>query len=332
MNIGIIGLGAFSEYHIKAALLVDGIQVTAVSRRNKAELDVFCKEHGVKGYTDYLELLDDESIDAVLISTPHHLHTSIVEDAAARGKHILLEKPLAESPEGVARIEKAILDSEIRFMAGFSNHFTKANRIAKEIVSSGEIGEIISGTSVFNKYWMVPERREWHLSRQTGGGIWLTMGIHLIDRLSFFIDSRVCSVSAVMGTRFHKQDAHDCSSAFLRYANGAAGYVSANGYTEGGPIEETVLMGTKGALRINQEQGVMLGKLNKWKLLEGSGSSNDHVLTLAEEWRVFKQYVENGQSEQTVGMGFALHVMDTLFAAERSEREKREIIIPAGER
>lgn len=320
-------MGAFSDYHIRGAALVDGLQVTAVSRRNSGELDAFCSEHRVKGYTDYVELLEDETIDAVLISTPHHMHTRIVEDAAERGKHILLEKPLAESPEGVARIEKAVKDSGICFMAGFSNHFTKANRMAKEIISSGEIGEIITGTSIVNKYWMVPERRDWHLTRKTGGGMWLTIGVHLIDRLSFFIGSKITSISAVLGTRFHNQDAHDSTSAFLRYADGASGFVSAIGYKAGGPVEETFLVGTKGSLKINQKQGIMIGKDDNWVLLENSGSTDQHVDALREEWRIFKNYIENGHAEQMVTMDFALHIMDVLFAAERSEREHREVLI-----
>jgi phthalate 4,5-cis-dihydrodiol dehydrogenase len=327
MNIGIIGLGAFAEYHIKAAKLVNDLQISAVSRRNQAELDAFCKEHGVTGYSDYHDMLKDDSIDAVLIATPHHMHTSIVEDAAKHGKHILLEKPLAENPEGVLRIKQAIESSGVRFMAGFSNHFTKANRKAKEIVESGGIGTIITGTSTVNKYWMVPERRDWHLSRKTGGGMWLTIGIHLIDRLSFLIDSKITSISADLGTHFHIQDAHDSSAAFLRYANGATGFVSAIGYSAGGPIEETLLVGTKGSLKINQKKGVLLGIDDDWVLIEGTQSEDQHVDALSEEWRTFKKYVEQNDSNQLVTMDFALHVMDVVFAGEKSSIEHREVLI-----
>lgn len=327
MNIGIIGLGAFAEYHIQAAELVEGLNITAVSRRNKTELDAFCNSHAITGYPDYRDLLNDDAIDAVLISTPHHMHTHIVEAAAERGKHILLEKPLAESPEGVARIERAIKASGVCFMAGYSNHYTKANRKAKELVSSGEIGEIITGTSIVNKYWMVPERKDWHLNRETGGGMWLTIGVHLIDRLAFFIESRISSISAEIGTRFHNQDADDSSSAFLRFANGAAGFVSAVGYKEGGPIEETLLVGTRGSLKINQKNGVMVGKKDSWVLLEETGTQDQHVDSLSEEWRTFKAYVEKGEASQLIPMDFALHIMDTVFAGERSAKEHREVLI-----
>jgi len=325
VNIGIIGLGFFADYHVRAAALVPGINVTAVSRRNEEALRAFCKIHAVKGYPDYYDLLKDESIDAVLIATPHHLHTHIVEAAAESGKHILLEKPLAESPDGVSRIIKAVNTHKICCMVGFSNHFTRANRIAKDIIDSGEIGEIITGTSIVSKYWMVPERRDWHLTRKTGGGMWLTIGVHMVDRLAYFTGSRISSISAILGTKFHDQDAHDTSSAFLRFKNGASGFVSAIGYNKGGPIEETFLVGSKGSLKINQRQGVSIGKNDSWSLIDGSGSTDPHVEALKEEWRVFNEYVETGESGQYVNMDFAVHIMDVIFAGERSYSEKREV-------
>lgn len=328
VNIGIIGAGAFAGYHIRAAELVEGLQVKAVSRRNARELEEFCRTYSVEGCTDYHDILADPQIDAVLIATPHHMHTVIVEEAARQGKHILLEKPLAESPEGVTRIAEAVTSSGVRFMTGFSNHFTKANRKAKEIVASGEIGEIITASSVVNKYWMVPERRDWHLSRVSGGGMWLTIGVHLIDRLTFFIDSRIAAISARMGTRFHDQDAADSSAAFLRYRNGAVGYVSAIGYKAGGPIEETLLVGTGGSLKISQVNGVLLGKHDSWVPVEGTATKDQHVDALSEEWRTFMRYVEHGEGDEgLISLDFALHVMDVIFAGEKSAAEQREVLI-----
>lgn len=328
MNIGIIGLGAFAEYHLQAIELIPDLQVTSVSRRNKEALASFCEKHNsVKGYSDYHDLLCSEEIDAVLIATPHHMHTEIVEDAAACGKHILLEKPLAESPEGVARIRKAVVEHNICFMTGFSNHFTKANRKAKELIDSGEIGSILSGMSFVHKYWMVPERRDWHLHRSTGGGMWLTIGVHLLDRLSFFMNSRIRSISAEMGTFFHKQDADDSATAYLRFENGATGVVTAIGYSKGGPVEETMLVGTKGSLKINQKKGILIGQNDTWVPMENTGTEDQHVDSLSEEWRVFKRYIETGQAQHMITLDFAVHIMDAIFAAQKSSEEHREIDI-----
>ena len=327
MNIGIIGLGAFAEYHIRAIEQLQGLEITAVSRRDKEALDLCCRQYGFTGYTDYRDLLDDKGIDAVLISTPHHMHTEIVEAAASMGKHILLEKPLAENPEGVARIQRAVQESGIFFMAGYSNHYTKANKRAKEIIDSGEIGEIVTGMSFVHKYWMVPERRQWHLNKSTGGGMWLTIGVHLIDRLTFFINSRVSSISAKIGTRFHDQEADDWSSAYLKYENNAVGFVSAVGHCAGGLLEQTVLTGTKGSLKINQKDGLFLGRDELWVPVEGTSTEDQHQDALTEEWRAFSSYVQNGYSADVVPLHFAVEVMDVVFAGQLSAKENREVRI-----
>jgi predicted dehydrogenase len=321
VNIGIIGAGEFAGYHIHAIRNVEGLRVVAASRRDRGQLDNFCKLHSLIGHTNYHDLLDDDSIDAVLIATPHHLHTEIVEQAATKGKHILLEKPLAENTEGVNRIVKAVKENGIRFMVGFSHRFSRANHKARELVATGAIGEIVSGVSALSKLWMVPERREWHLSRKTGGGMWLTNGIHLLDRLCFLMDSRIEAISANIGTRFHNQDADDYATAYLKFSSGVSGMVSVFGYSNGGPIEETILIGTKGMIKINQHTGVLLGLDDGWKHIVDTGSDNFHFDALAKEWTVFRDYVLTGSGEGVITMDYATHIMDAVFAGERSSLE-----------
>ena len=71
------------------------MRLVAASRTNAAALAEFTARYGGRGYTDYADLLADPAVDAVVIATPHHLHTAAVEAAAQAGKHILLEKPMA---------------------------------------------------------------------------------------------------------------------------------------------------------------------------------------------------------------------------------------------
>ena len=325
MNIGIIGLGSFGEQHVRAISAVDGLKLVAVSRRNKEALSEFCAKHDVQGYTNYKDLVSDERVDAVIISTPHNKHTEAVEAAAAKGLHILLEKPLAENAEGVKRIRKAVEKSQGKFMGSYSNHFTPAFKKAKEIVFSGEIGEPVSGSSAMHKYWMGKERREWHLYRKNGGGMWLTIGVHLVDRLTYLFQSEVESVSARLGTFFHDQDAHDSGTAYLRYKNGAAGFISCIGYKGGAPLEETFVVGTKASLKVGLLTGVSIGKDNSWEFIPGTGTDDLHLSALTNEWRTFKKFVETGEDQDVVGMEFASHIMDVVFAAERSSEENREV-------
>jgi predicted dehydrogenase len=90
INVGIIGAGFWGEKHADAINVLSNAKLVAANRTNPTALNEFIEKFGGKGYTDYRELLDDPQVDAVVIATPHHLHTQIVLDAANAGKHILL--------------------------------------------------------------------------------------------------------------------------------------------------------------------------------------------------------------------------------------------------
>ncbi|NOG50727.1 MAG: Gfo/Idh/MocA family oxidoreductase [Chloroflexi bacterium] len=120
-------------------------------------------------------------------------------------------------------------------MLGHVNHFAPAYRVAKSILESGEMGEVVLGTATMQKQWMESNRREWHLDRSVGGGVWLTVGVHPVDRMTWLIGSPVTQVSAQLSTRFYDQQADDTGMAFLRYASGAAGTVVSVGYSDGAP-------------------------------------------------------------------------------------------------
>lgn len=325
MNIGIIGAGFIAEKHAQAIHRVEGLTVAAASRRDPTLLQKFCTRFYCTGYRDYRDLLRHPGLDAVLIATPHHLHVTAVEASAAGGKHILLEKPIAPDSNGCQRIKRAVSDSGVTFMAGHSARFTPAYQKAKELVADGTIGRILYGNTWMNKSWMEPNRRDWHLDRKTGGGMLLTIGIHLLDRLLFLIDEKVTAVSATLGTGFHQQPADDYATVYLRFDGGASGFVSCTGYRQGGPLEETILVGNEGSLSIRMGEGVRIGKDDRWKEIPQSSGKDAMGDSLRAQWRAFADFVAGDPGSQAVGIDEAISVMDILFASERSSMKGHEI-------
>ena len=94
---GLIGLGYIGKIHLRSCLSLKSAELVAVSDISRKALN-FAKRLGVKKtYTEYQQLLKDDSIDAVIIALPTHLHLSCAKDVAESGKHMLLEKPLARN-------------------------------------------------------------------------------------------------------------------------------------------------------------------------------------------------------------------------------------------
>jgi len=324
VNIGIIGAGSYGEQHARALAELTSARLAAASRTNEAALQQFTALYGGRGYTDYRALLADEAVEAVVIATPHHLHTTIVEDAARAGKHILLEKPMAPTLAECDRILAAVAAAGVKLMVGHTNQFARAYRTAKAILDSGEMGEVIFGLSTMSKFWFESNRRDWHLSRETGGGMWMTAGIHCLDRLTWLVGSRVSNVDAQLGTRYHQQAADDVGLIFLRYDNGAAGTVVSVGYAQGAPKHLTELTCTNGMLNIDYVGGVTLGCDGKWQPVPDSGGENWMHEALVNEWTAFLRMIKHDAPSPVPGE-YARHIMATVLAAEESSRLQQQV-------
>ncbi len=326
-RIGIIGAGHYGEQHARALAQIDRAVVTAASRTHADALRDFTGRYGGTGYTDYAQLLRDPAVDAVVIATPHHLHTNIAVAAAQAGKHILLEKPMAPTLAECQQIADAARENGVQLMLGHVNHFAPAYRVAKSILESGEMGEVVLGTATMQKQWMESNRREWHLDRSVGGGVWLTVGVHPVDRMTWLIGSPVTQVSAQLSTRFYDQQADDTGMAFLRYASGAAGTVVSVGYSDGAPKHLTELVCTRGTMNIDYVSGVSIGRGGVWRTVSESAPQGDWMLeALVGEWIGFLDALDSG-APPPVPADFALHIMQIMFAAEESSARKSEVVI-----
>lgn len=324
-RIGIIGAGSYGELHAQAIATLDNAVVTAASRTNASALEEFTTRYGGTGYPNYMDLLSDPAVDAVVIATPHDRHTEIAVLAAQAGKHILLEKPMAPTLAECRQIAGAAQDAGVQLMLGHVNHFVQAYQVAKSVLDSGEMGDVVMGTATMQKYWMESNRRDWHLDRKSGGGVWMTVGVHPLDRLMWLVDSPVTSVSAQFGTRFNEQRADDAGMAFLRFENGAVGNVVSVGYVEGAPKHLTELVCTRGMLNVDYAAGVTIGRQERWQTIPDSMPAGNWMAeALVNEWRGFLHALDTG-SAPPVAADFALHVMQVLFAAEESSAQRREV-------
>ncbi len=328
LRVGIVGAGDFGAAHARAIAAHDDVEVVAASRTDAAALAEFTGRFGGTGYADYRALLGDPHVDAVLVATPHDRHTAIALAAVEAGRHVLLEKPMAPTLEECDRIVEASTRAGVCLMVGHVNHFVPAYEAARRVLDAGEIGDVVQAHSTMQRPWMTPNRRAWHLDRACGGGMWLTIGVHVIDQLRWLVGADATSVSADLGTRFHVQPADDLGVALIRYASGCAATASVVGYREGVFDFRTEVTGTRGVLRIDHGAGTRIGRGETWIEVPGSASGDWMAEALVREWRAFADAVAHGGPAPVTG-GYARHVMATVLAAERSSRERREVPVEA---
>lgn len=320
LGVGIIGAGWWAGEHARAICATPGTRLVGFSSRTPTRVAAFERDWGVAGYNDYRRLLDRSDVDAVAIAVPHDLHAVIAIEALRTGKHVLLEKPMARDREECAAIAAAARQSSKTFMLGLTHHFSPPVAMAKAIVERGDLGAVVAGLCASAYPWDWRRRPRFYLDRALGGGVWLTLGVHYVDRLLWLVESDVIAVKAVMGRRFHSLEEHqadDAVTALLQFANGATGTIILAGLRGGPPWNELQIVAERGGIRLD-ERGLMLGKDGPWEAVEVSDADPMHV-----EWDAFARSIEAG-TPPPVTLEHALRVMDVVFDVEESAATGRE--------
>ena len=328
VGVGIIGAGWFGERHA-VALKQAGFLLVGVCRDNPVGLDAFTALHGGIAYPDMDALLADPAVDAVVIATPHHLHAAMAIRAAQQGKAILLEKPMAPTLAECDAIARAVAEAGVPFMVGHTQRFAPSVAAAKALLNSGTLGRIRFGSSTMVKLWMEPNRRPWHLRRDTGGGMLMTAGIHALDRLLWLVDQPVRSVFAEALAAFHDQESDDSALMLLRFADGAAATVTSIAYRDGAPYGGTEIICDNGVLQVDPGGGLRVGQGGTWRDVPLDLPADVMGAALVEEWRRFGAMIR-GEVPSAADAASARHTMACIVAALDSGRTGSEATVDHG--
>jgi predicted dehydrogenase len=329
LKVGIIGLGGIARSHCDAIATLDNVEVVAVADLfEEKRRDYMTKYDIPRGYPSHTELLADNDVDAVAVVLGHQLHHQLTVDACNAGKHVLVEKPMALSLAQCDAMIEAADANRVKLMVGLSQHFYGTSLKAKEILDSGELGPIITAVCYMSKNWGFKGRRPQYRSRYHGGGMWMTNGVHVVDRLTWVMASQAVSVSAAIGTRAHYQAADDSATAFIRYKNGLAGVAVAVGFADGASNYECQVICANGTLRFSEHGGkyVKVGKNDKWEDVPFEDSSAEMHF----EWKAFADAIAQNIEPPTHGE-YGRHIMEIIFAAEQSAITGREVMLPSGQ-
>jgi predicted dehydrogenase len=220
--------------------------------------------------TDWREVIAREDIDIVDICAPGHLHAEIAIAALAAGKHVLVEKPLANNladAEAMADAAAAASASGVVSMVGFNYRRVPALALARRIVDAGRLGEIRQVRASYLQDWLVDASAPmtWRLRRETAGsGALGDLASHAVDQLQFLLGDLVSEVSARTHTFVTERPGDsgpeavtvdDAVWATLGFSSGARGSLEVSRVATGRKNALSIeLFGTTGALRFDLEE------------------------------------------------------------------------------
>jgi myo-inositol 2-dehydrogenase / D-chiro-inositol 1-dehydrogenase len=203
VKVGLIGSQFGATLHIEAFAKVPDAEVVAAASPTRAHVDEFTRQHGIPdAYTDYHQLLERPDIELVCIAVPNYLHCTMVEEAAAAGKHIVIEKPLAMNLEEADRMIAACRKAGMLLLYAECLCFAPKYVRAKRLVDEGGIGRPY-WIRQYEKHWGPHSDWFWDVDR-SGGGALFDMGCHGFEFARWvFGKPKVKSVTATCGTYVH---------------------------------------------------------------------------------------------------------------------------------
>ena len=267
-NLGIIGAGMYGKVLMRAFQQEERANIIWVNSRSEATTKSAAEEFGVEKWsTDYRDVLNDPAVDAVIIATPPFVHAEQLEEALKAGKHVLLEKPIAESRESLERIVKAVESApSLKVLEASCRHtrLTRKFQVIKEIIDSGKLGAIYHihhntlGRGTFIEW---NPNGAWAMNKKlAGGGPFVDRGVYdLAFHLGLLNDEpQLKSVKS-----FTRNDLRDMSkfvefndieqhgAAWMEFDTGLTYYYENGGGVHNETPNETRIYGTKGGLRFH---------------------------------------------------------------------------------
>jgi phthalate 4,5-cis-dihydrodiol dehydrogenase len=230
LRLGVIGLGRAFMLMLPGLRAHPDYALVAAADPNPEARARFAAEFGAKIYEDDAALCRDPSVDAVYVATPHQCHAANVQTAARHGKHVLVEKPMALTLEDCRAMVAACAAAGASLVVGHSHSFDAPIRRARELISSGEFGEVrLLHAFNFTDFLYRPRRAE-ELDPDTGGGAIFNQAPHQVDVARLLCGGRTKSVRAVAGAWDAARPVDAAYSALLNFENGASASLTYSGF------------------------------------------------------------------------------------------------------
>lgn len=222
LNVGMIGTGGISAIHAKGVLEEpDQLRLVSASDVSPEALERFCHQFGVSDrYEDYRQMLANADLDIVAVLVPHHLHEEVCIAAAAAGKHILVEKPIARTVEEADRIVEAAAGAGVTLMVGHNQRYIPDYRRIHDLVTLGAIGEVFCARIDHHQDFDRSPGHWWRSKEAVGGGCVIGSGIHRLDLLRWYLGDPV-EVFAYSIEDSNRLEGEVASIASIRFQSGA---------------------------------------------------------------------------------------------------------------
>jgi len=221
LGVAVIGTGQWGKNHARVYKELPSTELVAVCDVNSERAKAMAAQYGVRAYSDSAEMLKDKTIQAVNVCTWSTILAQEAMKALNAGKHVLVEKPMATTPQQAQKLVKIAQENGLHLTVGFLMRFIPGLQIIRQSVEDKKIGEFVCATAKRVSQW--PER--------IGDvGVVKDTAIHDIDVMRFISGADPISVYAKMGSMRIKKF-EDYAHIMLTYEDGKSAFIESNWLT-----------------------------------------------------------------------------------------------------
>jgi predicted dehydrogenase len=316
-----LGIGWWSDVLADAATRSGEIEIVACFSRSEEKRRAFAAKYGCRAAASYEEILKDASIEAIINTTPNNAHFETTRMAAAAGKHVFLDKPIANTvAEGIA-IARACAQAEVVLALGYQRRRESHFRWIKEEIAAGRFGKLVQAEGNISRDRLGKiDPSSWRFQAAgMPGGVMLQIGIHYVDVLEMLLGP-VARVSGMLAQLVLPGENPDVGNIILEHEGGAISNLTAS-YASASEYYMMNVYGKEASAYYDLFSGLRYLKRGETVARPVATEDND---TVREELEEFVHCVRTGENPETDGF-WATRNLAVVKAGVRSAREGRAV-------
>jgi UDP-N-acetyl-2-amino-2-deoxyglucuronate dehydrogenase len=331
---GIVGAGVIAATHADAISEVGGAGLIAVTDVAAGHAADFAHAHGCAAEPDLPALLSREDIDVVCVCVPSGKHAEVGIEAAAAGKHLVVEKPIDVSLTAADRLIAAARAAGVQLTVISQHRFDPGPAELRRLLDDDALGQLVLGEAA-TKWHRTQEYYDtaaWRGTWGLDGGSLLNQGIHYADLLRWCMGP-VAEVTAKVATRAHRMEAEDVALAVLTFASGALGTIVTTTAAFPGSAQRLEIIGTGGTVVIEDGEitgralaagGAERGRLAAIDPATAAIGTSGHAAQIAD----LLAAIDAGREPSVTGQD-GREALALALAVYQSAREDRTVVLPA---
>jgi phthalate 4,5-cis-dihydrodiol dehydrogenase len=230
LRLGVAGLGRAFTLMLRALAADPRIELCAAADPREEARRRFAADFAARTYATVEALCEDRGVDAIYVATPHQHHAAHAIAAMSRGKHVLVEKPMAITLDDCTRMIEAAERAGLVLVVGPSHSFDRPILRAREIIASGEVGAVRMITAQYHTDYLYRPRRPEELVTDAGGGAIYSQCAHQVDVVRLLAGGRATSVRGATGAWDPRRATEGAYAALLTFDGGAFASLAYSGY------------------------------------------------------------------------------------------------------